>query len=171
MAAQTTCERCGKSPVANYTFYYGRETGLPEYGSPVYRPGLGTTRDDVHHYQIGGSEEVPLCQSCVTRGRVIDVLKGIADLPILWLLLAAGALFAGAGVVQGNLLLSFGIIAAAVVGFGALFLISSAKRVGEETAIELRKKSVTEHGWTVFWTAGNYAKLHPETGRFGPLAR
>jgi hypothetical protein len=164
MAAEMTCERCGKSTAGTYTFYYGRETGLPEYHAPVYQPGLGTTRTETHNYQIAGSQQVSLCSSCVTKRRLLGVAKEIGNTPIMWLLALGAVVGPPALVAQGNLGAAFGVIVATVVVLGLIYAFATPeRRTGEQMAIEMKKNSLS--GWTVFWTTEEYNKLRPEAGR------
>jgi hypothetical protein len=171
MAVQMACERCGKQGGRFYTFHYGKESGIPEYHAPVYQPGLGTTRTETHHYQIAGSQEVPLCDGCVTKRRLLGVAKEIGNTPIMWLLALGAVIGPPALVAQGNLAAAFGVVAATVVVLWLIYTFAApGKRIAEQMAIEMRKDSL--RGWTAFWTTEEYDKLRPEVaGRFGPLAR
>lgn len=171
MVTETSCERCGKPAHRSYTFHYGRERGMPEYHAPVYQPGLGTTRTETHHYEVAGSQHVYLCGSCVTKRRLLGVAKEIGNTPFMWLLALLAVGGPAALVAQGNLPAAAGAIMATVAALWLIYTFATPeKRVGEEMAIELRRKSL--HGWTAFWTTEEYEKMRPETaGRFGPLAR
>jgi hypothetical protein len=171
MADQMTCERCGKAAARFYTFHFGKETGMRDYLEPVYQPGLGTTRTETRHYEIGGSEDVPLCDTCVTKRRLVGVAKEIGNTPFMWLLALGAVIGPAAFLAQGNLAAAFGVVAATAVVLWLIYAFATpARRTGEETAIEMRKDSLD--GWTVFWTTEEYEKLRPEiTGRFGPLTR
>jgi hypothetical protein len=171
MVEQASCERCGKRAARFYTFHYGKETSIPEYSAPVYQPGLGTTRAETHHYQIAGSQQVPLCDSCVMKRRLLGVAKEIGNTPLMWLLTAFAVVMPPAFIAQGNPAAAVGVIMATVVVLWLIYTFATpARRVGEQTAIEMRKNSLS--GSTVFWTTEEYEKLQPEAaGRVGPLIR
>jgi hypothetical protein len=170
MAAQSECERCGEAGANVYTFHYGRETAAAEYGAPVYQPGVGTTRTETHHYEVAGSQQVPLCGSCVMKQRLLGVAAEIGNTPIMWLGVLAAVILPPALVVQGNIAAAAGIVAATVAVLFLIFTFATPeRRVAEELAIKMRKDSLSA---SQFWTTEEYEKLRPEdAGRFGPLAR
>lgn len=159
MASGTPCARCGK-PTEHSYFYYGKETGFQEVHMLARTPA-----EFVHHYQVGGSEHVALCEMCVERSRAWRVVTDIVQVPLFDFLFLLGGLGAAAELYTGNWMYALGFLGAVLAVALVSFVLNPEKEVGTRMAIELRRKDLLAQGWTHLWTTAEYAKLKPDAGR------
>lgn len=66
--SDSSCIRCGNFTTNHYRFYFGKEIGQPMLGANA--TGYQTV---THRYEIGGSEDVRLCDEC-TKANWLDRL-------------------------------------------------------------------------------------------------
>ena len=148
------CEKCGKDrhTGSTYSFFYGT-MGFPETRdyTPMYR--VVSTR-----YTIAGQASAWICDSCVGRALLPQIVPGLVGLLLGGLLIGVFILALGK-FTDIKVLVGILVFALLCMATGILVTFMRKQEYGERAAIGVRTKELRSQGYNAFLTSNEHKKM------------